>query len=110
MILGFSVSPRLARAPLNSAAPFLEDRFRSVTAELDGYARARWWRSFAPHRVSFLPRLSVCGEEDEGERTARVFNEPKRPAAGAEAGANKGDASCSKLFVRTVTARKHGTA
>ncbi len=49
---------------------------RSVTAELHGSARAHWWRSFAPHRVSFLPRLSVWGEEDEGERKVRVCSEP----------------------------------
>ena len=69
----FQPSPRLARASLNSAAPVLEDRLRSVTAELHGSARAHWWRSFAPHRVSFLPRLSVWDEEDEGEKKGSGF-------------------------------------
>ena len=72
MIFGSSAS-LLARAPLNSAAPFLQDRFASSRRELHGYTRAHWWRSFAPHRDSFLPRLSVWGEEDEGERKVRVF-------------------------------------
>src|SRR5229473_8520886 len=39
---------------------------RSVTAELHGYTRAHWARSFAPHRVFFLPRLSVWSGADEG--------------------------------------------
>ena len=46
---------------------------RVVTSELHGYTRAHWSRSFAPQQVSFLPRLSVWSEEDEGERKVRVF-------------------------------------
>jgi hypothetical protein len=46
---------------------------RSVTAELHGSARAHWWRSFAPQRVFFLPRLSVWAEEDEGKKGLGLF-------------------------------------
>jgi hypothetical protein len=65
-----------------------------------------WSRSFAPQRVSFLPRLSVWSEEDEGERKVRVFTN-QSPAAGAEAGGKAiGGTSWSRLFVLHLEVRK----
>ena len=74
MLVDFSqLPPRLARAPLNSAAPFLQDRFASSRRNCMATRALIWSRSFPPQRVSFLPRLSVWSEEDEGERKVRVF-------------------------------------
>ncbi len=73
MIFGSSASPRLARAPLNSAAPFLQDRFASSRRNCMATRAPIGRGAFAPQRVSFLPRLSVWSEEDEGERKVRVF-------------------------------------
>jgi hypothetical protein len=73
MLVNFSQLPsRLAHALLNSAAPGPSGPLRSGTAELHGYACAHWWRSFAPHRVSFLSSSRLY-EEAERVRKVRVF-------------------------------------
>jgi hypothetical protein len=49
-------------------------------------ARPLVGRSFAPHRVSFLPRLSVLDEEDEGERKVGFLGTGNALPLGGEAG------------------------
>jgi hypothetical protein len=60
-----SVLSPLSSSHPNSGAPSPAGKAALVTPALHYFARAHWSRCFAPHRVTFLPRLSDLAEEAE---------------------------------------------
>src|SRR6266851_833251 len=85
-------------APLKSAAPV---RWTAALwhGGLELLRAAHWLAPLRSHR-SLSALASQRGEEAEGERKVRVFNEPNCPAL-REAGANKGDGAMDTYAIVT---------
>ena len=95
---------RLARAPLNSVAPFLEDRFAPSRRNCMAPRAFIGGGSFAPHRgLSSL--ASQCGVRRTRGKKVRVLR-TKAPCRRSGSGQKKeGDGSWSRLFVLNVEGR-----